>query len=139
MWGFKRKAGNATVNTVLHCNIRGTLRYSIITIYSIRYTVLYPSIYSRLASLVLSVYSVSSVEAARGLARLRLANFIQDHDFHRDEFCATLRRREKEAYSYDVREAHYNRFWAPRMVRPQNGRSDLLFIFFYICYDSTLV
>ena len=41
-------------------------------------------------------------EATRGLARLRLANLIHIHDFHRDEFSATLRRREKYLFCDDV-------------------------------------
>ena len=49
------------------------------------------------------------VEAARGLARLRLANLVNVHSFQPSESAASLRQREK-SYYYDARETHYNRF-----------------------------
>ena len=49
------------------------------------------------------------MEAARGLARLRLANLVNVHSFQRSESAASLRQREK-SYYYDARETHYNRF-----------------------------
>ena len=49
------------------------------------------------------------MEAARGLARLRLANLTHVHTFRRGESACSLRQREK-SYYYDAREAHYNRF-----------------------------
>ena len=60
------------------------------------------------------------VEAARGLARLRLANLVNVHSFQRSESAASLRQREK-SYYYDARETHYNR--ASRMVRPRYAGS----------------
>ena len=45
------------------------------------------------------------MEAARGLARLRLANLTHVHTFRRGESASVLRRREK-VYYHDAREAH---------------------------------
>ena len=60
------------------------------------------------------------MEAARGLARLRLANLVNVHSFQRSESAANIRQREK-SYYYDARETHYNR--ASRMVRPRYAGS----------------
>ena len=58
---------------------------------------------------VIRVRRSIGVEAARGLARLRLANLTHVHTFRRGESACSLRQREK-SYYYDAREAHYNRF-----------------------------
>ena len=58
---------------------------------------------------VIRVRRSIGVEAARGLARLRLANLTHVHTFRRGESACKLRQREK-SYYYDAREAHYNRF-----------------------------
>ena len=71
---------------------------------------------------VIRVRRSIGVEAARGLARLRLANLTHVHTFRRGESACKLRQREK-SYYYDAREAHYNRFGP--MVRPQYARSHL--------------
>ena len=58
---------------------------------------------------VIRVRRSIGVEAARGLARLRLANLTHVHTFRRGESACSLRQREK-SYYYDARETHYNRF-----------------------------
>ena len=67
---------------------------------------LWPAFYK---PFVIRVRRSIGVEAARGLARLRLANLTHVHTFRRGESACKLRQREK-AYYYDAREAHYNRF-----------------------------
>ena len=53
---------------------------------------------------VIRVRRSIGVEAARGLARLRLANLTHVHTFRRGESACKLRQREK-SYYYDAREA----------------------------------
>ena len=64
------------------------------------------------------------VEAARGLARHRLGNLVQVHNFNRGPSACALRQREK-AFYYDAREAHYIRFgpraWFDPDMRGRNS------------------
>ena len=69
----------------------------------------YPNKSQHRPKILLLDFRPIGVEAARGLARLRLANLVNVHSFQRSESAASLHQREK-SYYYDARETHYNRF-----------------------------